>query len=411
MPITGPITGEDMAPGTARGTGPGTALLLAAAPVGKSALVDAAGVLPALAAVPPSTLTGTEAATVVELADPADPQTVLTRIRAAAAAPGPLTVLLAGQLHVDGKQHRLHLALARTTPATVRYTALPWHWLETELAVRAPGGTTVVADLVAGAGAWEQLRAGEGLPAGVPPYGLGLPGVRMYGRVAPPPPRRRLAQPAYLKALAALWRSGSRAPLGQLHEQIVNQGEFGESLLLAAEGGAPASAVVPPPRPDVPPYAAPAAPPAAGEEDPLPAILAAAHAGRHSEAATLAAMWEGRALRTHGAGSAQAVHWLEVRADLARLDGDAARSCELWMAAAEARLTRREAPDDPLVEAAVDRAHHQWQQVEEPRRALQLGALLAALRRHVPGRRSGAADAVEQRLHHLRTTRTARPAP
>ncbi|MDI3405166.1 hypothetical protein [Streptomyces cavernicola] len=392
------ITGED--------TAPGTALLLAAAPVGRGALVDAAGVLPALAAVPPSTLTGTPAATVVELADPADPQTVLTRIRAAAAAPGPLTVLLAGQLHLDGKQHRLHLALARTTPATLRYTALPWHWLETELAVRRPGTTTLVVDLVATPEAWRRLHTDRSPDAGT--HGIHVRGTRLYGRIAPPPPRRRLAQPTYLKALTALWRSGSRAPLGHLHEQVVNQGEFGDALLLAVEGDTALMA-----RPTPPPQAPPAprypesAPriPEPGGEDPLPAILAAAHAGRHSEAAALAAVGEGRALRTHGAGSAQAVHWLEVRADLARLDGDPARSCALWMAAADARLARQEAPDSAVVEAAVDRAHHQWQQVVEPVRARELGALLVALRRHVPGRRAGAADAVEHRMHLLHTDR------
>ncbi|MDI3417663.1 hypothetical protein [Streptomyces luteolus] len=401
------IAGEDTAPDTA----PGTALLLAAAPVGKGALVDAAGVLPALAAVPPSTLTGTRSATVVELADPADPQTVLTRIRSAAATPGPLTVLIAGQLHLDGKQHRLHLALARTTPATLRYTALPWHWLETELAVRRPGTTTVVLDLVMTAEAWQQLPTDAqpydahpyGIhPYGIHPYGIHLHGTRLFGRIAPPPPKRRLAQPTYLKALAALWRSGSRAPLGQLHEQIVAQGDFTDSLLLAVDGGTPAPA---PPAPPAPARPAPVPPASAtGGEDPLPAILAAAHAGRHSEAAGLAALGEGRALREHGAGSAQAVHWLEVRAELARLDGDAARSCELWMAAADARLARGEAPDASVVEAAVDRAHHQWQQVTDPPRARELGALLVALRRHVPGRRAEARDAVEHRMHLLRTT-------
>ncbi|MGW1927642.1 hypothetical protein ACWCQ0_54800, partial [Streptomyces massasporeus] len=68
----------------------GTAFLLAAAPAGRGRAMDAASVLPALAAVPPGVLTGTGTATLVELADPLDPQTVLTRLRAAAASPGPL---------------------------------------------------------------------------------------------------------------------------------------------------------------------------------------------------------------------------------------------------------------------------------------------------------------------------------
>ena len=43
---------------------PGTVLLLAAAPAGKGCLVDAASVLPVLAAVPPAVLSGTDTANV-----------------------------------------------------------------------------------------------------------------------------------------------------------------------------------------------------------------------------------------------------------------------------------------------------------------------------------------------------------
>ncbi|MFE0426996.1 hypothetical protein ACFW15_32440, partial [Streptomyces sp. NPDC058953] len=138
-------------------TAPGTALLIAAPPVGRGRLIDAGSVLPALAAVPPSALTGTPAATVVELADPLDPQTVLTRIRAAATAEGPLFLYVTGQLQLDRRQRLPHLALARTTPTTLRYTALPWHWLASELTIRRPGTTTVVVDLVTAPAVWQRL--------------------------------------------------------------------------------------------------------------------------------------------------------------------------------------------------------------------------------------------------------------
>ncbi|MFH8476869.1 hypothetical protein [Streptomyces sp. NPDC018000] len=392
------IDGED--------TASGTALLLAAAPVGKTRLVDATSVLPPLAAVPPSILTGTAAATIVELADPTDPQTVLTRIRAAAATPGPLTVYITGQLHLDHKQRLIHLALARTTPTTLRYTGLPWHWLAGELKLRRPGTTTVVTDVVAAPDAWQQLRT-EGLVLGH--------GIRVYGRITPPPPRHRLVEPAYLKAFAATWRSGVNPPLAQLHEEAAAQAGPDDALFLAVDDTAvPAAA---PAASDVQvrnrsrqePAPVPTAPAPVSEntevaeEDPLPAIFAAAHAGRHGEAASLIAMWEGWALRTYGAGSVQAIHWLEVRADLARLAGDPARSCELWMAAADARLARQQSPDDPAVEGAVDRAHHQWQELRDPQRARELGPALVSLRRHVPGRRSGAVDAVQRRLEMLHT--------
>ncbi|QIQ06509.1 hypothetical protein [Streptomyces liangshanensis] len=464
------------------GTEAGTAVLLAAAPAGKGRLVDAASVLPALATVAPGTLTGTSTATVIELADPLDPQTVLTRIRAAATTAGPLFLYIAGQLQLDHKQNLFHLALARTSPATLRYTGLPWHWLTGELKLRRPGTTTVVVDLVADAEAWRQVTT-EGI-------GLGH-GTRLYGRVVPAPPRRKVLTPAYLAACAAIWRSGMRPTLPHLHEQATSRSTTPEALFLsldpapvptppdpagtarpaptdrtgdpgativpaapAASGGSARSASAGRSRsqgsatrpagheasaapgtpalpagytstaPAPPPPAARSAPvrrapaksnrplawgPAepkpvppenrpAGEADPHPAILAAAREGRHAEAASIAATWESAALRTYGPGSAQAIHWLEVRADLARLAEDAARSCELWMAAAQARLARGEAADDKDVEASVDRAHHQWEQLDDPVRARSLAPALTALRRAVPGRKDGALQAIQRRI-------------
>nr|WP_237551378.1 hypothetical protein [Streptomyces sp. SID8367] len=431
----------------ARSAGPGTALLLAAAPVGKGCLIDAAAVLPALAAVPPSALTGTAAATVVELADPLDPQTVLTRIRTAAALPGQLHVYVTGQLHLDHRQHLLHLALARTTPSTLRYTALPWHWLTGELALRPPHTTTVVLDLVADADAWPHVRGGG--------VGLGH-GVRVFGRVSPPPSRRTVLTPDYLRTYADIWRTGARPHLARLHEAAADRSGPAEALFVAmdtpvrafptAQSGpatapAPRSVVrgtapvasaapvvvpqhpapmpVPVPAPPLPAFAPTAtvpvavpvpparvtAPPAepVPAEDPHPALLAAARAGRHAEAAALAARWEEEALRVHGPGSAQAVHWLEVRADLARLAHDPGRSCALWSEVAQGRLARGEAPTDEDVEAAVDRAHHQWEQLGDPHRAHALAVVLTALRQQVPGRRPGALEAIHRRLEALGT--------
>ncbi|MFF2060839.1 hypothetical protein ACFVWZ_03360 [Streptomyces sp. NPDC058200] len=391
---------------TREDTRAGTALLLAAAPAGKGCLIDAASVLPALAAVPPSTLTGTAAATVIELADPLDPQTVLTRIRAAAATAGPLSLYITGQLHLDHKQRLVHLALARTAPATLRYTGLPWHWLAAELKLRRPGTTTVVVDLVADAEAWQRLGA-EGI-------GLGY-GTRLYGRVAPPPPRRTVAAPAYLAACAAIWRSGARPPLTQLHEQAAARAGVQDALLLAFDAPPvhhlPLDNGAEPVRHDRPPVMAPPGPPAGAEAeaegpgaDPHPAILAAARAGRHTEAASIAALWESTALRAHGPGSMQAIHWLEVRADLARLAQDAGRSCALWMAAAEARLASHQAPDHEDVEAAVDRAHHQWEQLHDPALARSLAPALTALRRRVPGRRRGAIEAIQRQIENVHST-------
>ncbi|MBB4981336.1 hypothetical protein [Streptomyces nymphaeiformis] len=554
----------------------GTAVLLAAAPAGRGRAMDAASVLPALAAVPPGVLTGTTAATVVELADPLDPQTVLTRLRAAAASPGPLVVCLAGQLHLDRRQQLPHLALARTTQATLRYTALPWHWLAGELGVRQPGTTTVVADLAADPDVWQRLTAAPGL------LHLG-PGPLLYGRVVPAPRRGEPTTPEYLRAWAELWRSGARLTPASAHAEaaarattvspapepvfltpglappgapaagpetrhapapgsvpspgpapapgpatgppaawapapgpeavhpagtapapapgavhpagtapapapgavhragtaaVPGPGGVYPAGTAAAPGPgdvhpasgavvpgspvvhpggaapgpgagaaypvdtaatpgaaavrpartapapgptavppartAPASVSAPPPAPVSAPVPvtrpAPAFPPvpappparahasAGAAVDPHPAILSAAMAGRHGEAAAVAAAWEHEALRRHGPRSVEAVHWTEVRADLARLAGEPARSCELWIAAAEARLGLHQRPDDPDVEGAVDRAHHQWEHIEDPGRARAIGPLLVDLRRRVPGRRPGALAALTRRM-------------
>ncbi|MEU7581447.1 hypothetical protein AB0B50_28020 [Streptomyces sp. NPDC041068] len=374
---------------------PGTVLLIAAAPVGKGRLVDAASVLPVLAAVPPETLAGTPTASIVELADPLDPQTVLTRLRAAAMAQGPLTVCLIGQVHLDRRQRQLHVALARTTTATVRYTGFPWHWITQELRIRPAGTTTLLVDLHTDQESWQHLTE-HPIDAG--------PGVALYGRIAPPARRRTPAIPSYMKALATILRSGHRPPLLPLHQQAAAQSveDGAQDLLPARDPGAPSPVVPGPhhahqPQPPVQESARQPAEPA----DPHAAITAAVEAGRHGEAAALAASWEQNALRTHGPGSKEAIHWMEVRADLARFAGDPARSCETWLAVASARLTAGQAPDSPDVEAAVDRAHHLWDRVRDPDAVRALGPALVALRRQVPGRRRDTLTLAQRRLEQF----------
>ncbi|RPF34936.1 hypothetical protein [Streptomyces sp. TLI_185] len=389
---------------------PGTVLLLAASPAGKGCLVDAASVLPVLAAVPPAVLSGTDTANVVELADPLEPQAVLTRLRAAAGAPGPLTVFVTGQLQLDRRQRLPHLALARTTPATVRYTGLPWHWIREELRLRAAGSTTLFLDLHADAEAWEWLRAN--------PLDSGRNNA-VYGRVAPPPSSRRsVAVPTYMKAVATILRSGLRPPVEQLHQQaLARVGAEGHADLVLGVGAAPGGfAPRPPYRPEP---SRPHSPDglndadrrpsgADGQQvsevtDPHSAISAAVRSGRHFDADALAAHHEQAAVHAHGPGSEEALHWAEVRADLAMFAGDPARSCRTWLGVAAARLAAGQAPDAPAVEAAVDRAHHQWGQVRDAAAARELGASLAELRSRVPGRRQGALDHVQRQLRQLQT--------
>jgi hypothetical protein len=311
-------------------------------------------------------------------------------------------VFLTGQLQLDRRQHLPHLALARTTPATVRYTGFPWHWIREELRLRPPGTTTVFADLHADPETWQHLRTG--------PLDCG-PAVPLYGRIAPPPPRRALATPTYMKALATILRSGHRPDPATLHHQALTRaypeaGPHGDLVLSPNQPMAAMSwrAQYTPPAPapviPAPPPAAAPSPPA--PSDPHAALTAAVQDGRHAEADALAVQWEQAALREHGPGSEEALHWMEVRADLAMLAGDADRSCETWLAVAAARLSAGQAPEHPAVEAAVDRAHHQWGRMRDASRARELGPALADLRERVPGRREGALDHVHEHLRRLR---------
>lgn len=139
----------------------------------------------------------------------------------------------------------------------------------------------------------------------------------------------------------------------------------------------------------------------AKDSDPHSFITSAVQAGRHGDADVLAAQWEQAACRAHGAASEEALHWTEVRADLAMFAGDPARSCRAWLTVAGTRLSAGQPPDASAVEAAVDRAHHQWTSLGESADARELGPVVVELRRRVPGRRVGALRHAERRLERL----------
>ncbi|MDX2845426.1 hypothetical protein PV377_42045 [Streptomyces ipomoeae] len=378
---------------------PGYALLIAAEPAVRHPLAVAA-MLPQLAAVPPARLVGTPHASAVQLANPDDPNTVLTAVRTAAAVEGQLLVYLAGHLAVDQRQHRLHLALARTTARTVRYTALPWHWLAAELQHRAPGTTTVVVDLAADPDVWQALVQREQTLEG--PYAL-------YGAVQLQD-RRHRPSPSYTHALAHILRTAPARPTpDDLHHQAARAAVLEETATLwlgpaPANPTAPSPAAVPlavdvpAPRPAPVPPAVPA--PAAAEEDPHRAISQASQAGRHAEAAAIAAAWEQTALRQHGPTSSEVAHWIEVRAVIALEEGAPDRACELWLRGAVVRLTAGQPEDHQDVVAAVDRAHYAWHRVTDPARARELGTELLTLRTQVTGK-SGAREDVQRRLANL----------
>lgn len=271
----------------------------------------------------------------------------------------------------------------------------------TPVAVPGPGPVPVAAPREASAPiAVPVSQSGLGPVPGSAPHGapVSVPGNaphRVSGSVAAPAP---LVGPAPVPVPG---HRGAPVPVPAPHTAPVPvpvSAPYGAPVPVPAGTMAAASPVGAPAHSGNPPAPPTPGPVPVGVPDPHPAILAAAQAGRHGEAVAVAVAWEQEALRRYGPRSQQAVHWMEVRADLARLAGEPARSCELWIAAAQARLGLSQEPGEPDVEGAVDRAHHQWEQIEDPGRARELGPALVALRERVPGRKAGALAAVQRRM-------------
>lgn len=122
--------------------------------------------------------------------------------------------------------------------------------------------------------------------------------------------------------------------------------------------------------------------PASGP-NPHPEIWAAASAGRHHEAAALAASCEAEAIRAFGADSGQACHWVQIRADLARIAGDFPAATRLWIRAA--RMWLAHAPQAPDVTSAGQSAHWCWQRVTDLDQARELGRSLLEVLEAIPG--------------------------
>lgn len=374
---------EQVAGGAGSEGRPGHAVLVAspAGPERRRGRVDAGAALPALAAVAPGVLLGTGPAggSVVQLVAPDEVAQIVAALRTAAAAPGPVLLYLSGWVLLDGRQRLPHLALSRSTVRTVRWDGLPWHWIAAELHAR-PGGTapvTLVADLVADAEAARALAADPDL--------LGIPGAVVRGAVLPGPERRRTAAPVYGQALATALRAGGS--VAAAHRHAAGQAAQARPVLLLDL------------HPDSRPRAhASDAGGDGGGRGPHAAAYAAARAGRHGEAAAVAAHQEQLALRDGGPRSGQALHWGEVRADLAHLAGDHSGATRGWLRAATQRLAAGQPAGSAEVRGAVDRAHHCWHRLTAPDQIRELGALLVELREQVPGP-AGALTDVQHRLH------------
>ncbi|MEV0411239.1 hypothetical protein AB0I68_10650 [Streptomyces sp. NPDC050448] len=353
--------------------------------VAPSANLAALGVLPV-----PALLNSQVPSDTTYLDGARDPNTVLMRLRAAAATPGPLLVYLSGRLTLDRRGHRLHLALAGTTASTVRYTALPWDWLGTELGARSAGPTTVVLDLVADKSAWPVLQEYGSLPAS--------PSADVYGVVVPPAfagGEERVS--SYTRHwIAQLRRSPTRPTNLQLHAFAVGAAALPPGTLVlpaTRELTAPGAQERPeqPERPERVP-------------DPRPHIHALAAGGRHQEAATLAQAWEQHVLQTHGHTSPEATHWAEIRADLARMAGNYRSATQLWINAGRTRL-EHQPPDAPEVLAAAAGALYCWTQLKDQAAARDAGPELVRLLRALPSLEPRLLRLTQQRLEVLEGSR------
>ncbi|MFB0626251.1 hypothetical protein [Streptomyces sp. AB3(2024)] len=403
--------------------------------------------LAALGVVPVPVLLGSPVPSDTTYLDGArDPNTVLTRLRTAAATPGPLLVYLSGRLTVDRRGRRLHLCLAGTTAASVRHTGLPWEWLGSELRERPPGLTTVLLDLAADKAAWPLLQEYGSLPA--------PPSVEVYGVVAPPgfagggngvsgytrqwieqlrsspgrpdnlrlhalavggaalPPgtlvlptaRELAARPAQAPGRAGAAEGREQGGAGAAHGH-------GHSLAPGWEGGpghAPepgretAYGHAPEPERETPAGDGARDLPGGGR-DPRPHIHALATAGRHPEADALARAWEAHVLRAYGSASPEAIHWAEIRADLARMAGDFRLATRLWTGVGVTRLARQ-SPDAPEVEGAATGALYCWTQLKDRAAAAEAGPELLRLLRALPSLDPRHLELAGQRLELLRGT-------
>ncbi|MBT2469348.1 hypothetical protein J7E97_16055 [Streptomyces sp. ISL-66] len=483
--------------------------------------------LAALSTVPvPVLLDSTVPADVVHLDGVRDQNTLLLRLRNAAATPGPLLVYLSGRLTVDRKGRRLHLAQTSTNTMNVRYTALPWEWLTNELRSRPAGWTILLFDLAADKPAWAELQGQGSLSAanaavygvvsppgypgsgGVSPYTHHLieqlrrhpdrpnaprlhaltvaaadlppgalilpaapaieperlpvmsnlqrllagdtsvlsdrrrraeprevaPGLERvpsaltddYQYLSPSPvhvpppavvqdqpvPQQQIASPQPVRPSAD---SRGRWVLPQHEQQAEPQQQPVRAPHPVAPAAPPAAQQPAPVRPPVPqptprpqayaapqPQAAPAQPPAPApvQQDPRPNIHALAQAGQFREAARLAQAWEQHALQTHGIDSPQATQWVEIRADLAKSEGNYLLATQLWIAAGRTRLAHQ-AVDAPEVLATASSAHYCWTQLTDPAQARACGPELISLLRALPTLDRRHLSMAQQRLEYL----------
>lgn len=386
--------------------------------------------LAALGVVPVAMLLASEVPSDTTYLDGArDPNTVLMRLRTAAATPGPLLVYLSGQAHRRPPQ---------PPPAPVPRRDHPGQRPLHGAALGVAGHRAARPSRRADHGA-PRPRRGQGRLAAAPgvrqPARLALRRGLRGGRAA-----RLRGQPARVSGYTREWINQLRSSPGrpanlQLHAFAVGSAALPPGALVlpttreleaaggreavrepvrepaGASGPVPPAAVpqaaqgpVPPPRPGHAPGASPGHIPGQDPgQDPRPHIHALATAGRHLEAATLAQAWEQHVLQAYGYTSAEATQWAEIRADLARMAGNFRLATQLWTSAGRARLAHQP-PDAPEVKGAAAGALYCWTQLKDQAAAVEAGPELISLLRALPSLDPRHLELARQRLELLSRT-------
>ncbi|GGM92846.1 DMT family transporter [Streptomyces fuscichromogenes] len=110
-------------------------------------------------------------------------------------------------------------------------------------------------------------------------------------------------------------------------------------------------------------------------EDVHDGIWRDARLGRLTEAERTIRRSENHAVRSHGAKSAEATHWIEVRAHVAHLTGDGRLAVRLWLSAARfhAEATRR---DTVRTRLCLEHAFTEWRRLDDHAVACELAPAL-----------------------------------
>ncbi|MFG2235851.1 hypothetical protein ACGFNX_38660 [Streptomyces sp. NPDC048723] len=112
----------------------------------------------------------------------------------------------------------------------------------------------------------------------------------------------------------------------------------------------------------------------------------------------------------YGFSSPEAVQWVEIRADLARMAGDFLLATGLWMGACRVRLAFQGAAA-PEVHAAAAGALYCWSQVRDRVSAVESGPELVALLGSLPALNPRHLQLAQARLDALRGPAQPRTVP